>query len=67
MKRGSQHRLLAPYTVVKGDADANESASAEEGAAEVKTGEGEELATLSTANLLPAQPYPSSAIGSAYK
>ena len=67
MKRGFQHRLLAPYTVVKGDADANESLSDEEGADKVRVGEGEELATLSTANLLPAQPYPSSATNSAYE
>ena len=67
MKRGSQHRLLAPYEVVKGDADGNESVSDEEGADKVRAGEGEELATLPTANLLPAQPYPSSATNGAYE
>ena len=67
MKRGFQHRLPAPYKVVKGDAEENESVSDEEGAAKVKAGEGEELATLPTASLLPAQPYPSSANNSAYE
>ena len=67
MKRGFQHRLLAPYKVVKGEAEENESVSHEEGADKVRVGEGEELATLSTANLLPAQPYPSSATNSAYE
>ena len=64
MKRGFQHRLLAPYTIVKGDADGNESAS-DEGADKVRAGEDEELATLPTANLLSAQPYPSSATNTA--
>lgn len=66
MKRGFQHRLLAPYTIVKSYADGNESAS-DEGADKVGAGEGEELATLPTANLLPAQPYPSSATNTAYE
>ena len=67
MKRGFQHRLLAPYKVVKGDVDADESVSDEEGADKVEAGEGEELATLLTANTPPAQPYPSSATNSAYE
>ena len=67
MKSGFQHRLLAPYKVVEGDADGKGSVSDEEGADKVRAGEGEELATLSTANLLPAQPYPSSATSSAYE
>ena len=67
MRRGFQHRLLAPYKVVKGEAEENESVSHEEGADKVRVGEGEELATLSTANLLPAQPYRSSATNSAHE
>ena len=67
MKRGFSHRLLAPYEVVKGNTDAKDWMSDEKGADKVRAGEGEELATLPTANLLPAQPYPSSATSTAYE
>ena len=66
MKRGFDHRLLPAYKVVKGEAKGQESTSDEEGADKDQAGKEEELAILSTANLSPVQPYPSSATKSVY-
>ncbi len=67
MKRGFDHRLLAPYKVVKGEAKGKESMSDEKGADKDKAKNGEELAILSTANSSSVQPYPSSAANSVYE
>ena len=67
MKRGFDHRLPAPYKVVKGDAKGKESMGDEKGADKDKAQTGEELAILPTANLSPVQPYPSSATNSIYE
>lgn len=67
MKRGFDHRLLAPYKIVNGDANEKESASDERGADKDKADKEEELAILSTANSFTVQPYRSSATNSAYE
>ena len=67
MKRGFDHRLLAPYKVVKGEAKAKESMTNERGADKDKAENGKELAILSTANSCSVQPYPSSAANSVYE
>ena len=67
MRRGFDHRLPAPYKVVKGDANGKESMSDEKGADGDNAENGEELAVLPTANPSPVQPYLSCATNSGYE
>ncbi|KAK0508144.1 hypothetical protein JMJ35_009228 [Cladonia borealis] len=67
IRRGFDHRLPAPYKVVKGEVKGKESTSEEKGADKDKAESGEELAVLPTANSSPVQPYQRSPTNNVYE